>query len=232
MNQDRNENRDLRGGERLYRVIGEIDDRFVAEAITYRAKTKRSRPALRVLTAIAACLAIVLLIRLAPEILLRGDVKGPTPDVNAAVWAPTEGYDANASLLSTLASLSTDENRTVRATAPKDDGKVRIVWEERKTGNRYEIVLDRAAQYEIDRLATLIEQSRPAASLGADADPAPFSVWISTGSGTAVSPYLAYTDGNVFYGSYADYAPEYLPAESFAAYLEELLSAESPAPTE
>ena len=202
----------------LYRAIGEIDDTFVAEALSYRApKRKRFSELVPILSAVAAILLVcALAFRLFPGL------KKPQHDDPAVLWSATDGYENNASLMACLAEVR--ESATHSYVAPRtDNGVATIVFREEATGIYYSVPLTDATSSELSRLSRLIKNERPATSLSSDSDAPPFSVWILTGDGIAISPYLPYGNGTVFYGLPEDYAPEHLPSESFAAFIEALI---------
>lgn len=212
--------------EGLYRALGSIDDCFVAEAIGYRReqrKKARTLPRPRVIaTAVAALLVLTVAVGLFSRHLLPDAGGDPPPSGDASVlWSATAGFDENAALLTCLSESRTQvlgqtEKPTLRG------GEISIIWRDEESGTYYSVTLDGLSTGKRERLEQLLED--PAASLVMQGEsPAPFSLWITSGDGTAVSPYLAASSGNVSYGVPSDYVPEQLPSEALAEFLTDLI---------
>lgn len=206
----------------IYRAIGDIDDRFVDEALSYRAPKARQRSfRIGTLTAVAAAILLCAIVfSLLPDPNM-GDAPGGEQPGTSVSWSVSESYTANASLLSCLGELSATVPSS--KTAPVLDGTVKIIWKDEATGTYYEVALTEATQGELSRLSTLMKRDASAASVSAGSEAPPYSVWIATSDGYAISPYLPFRDGTVFLGAPDDYAPEILPTESFASFIEALL---------
>lgn len=204
----------------LFRTIGEIDDSIVSEAIAYRAPKRKHRTGMiSILSTVAAIfLVCILAFRLFPDV----TEPGTNPSTPTVLWSITDGYESNTSLITCLAELKSTSEASY--TAPRaDTGDAMVVFREEATGIYYSVPLTEATTSELSRLTEHIKTSKPAVSLPSDSDAPPFSVWILTGNGIAISPYLPYESGTVFYGLPEEYAPEHLPSESFAAFLESLI---------
>lgn len=211
--------------EKLYAAIGQIDDRFVSEAIAYRAKRTKSvrvHPALGITTAVAALLVLTVAIGLfAGRLLREAVIHIPSGNDTPVLWSAAEGYDANTALLTCL---SESKTKTIGYTeAPAlDDGKISIIWRDESDGTYYSVTLEALSASQERQLEALLKGTA-ATAVSRAGDPAPFSLWVSTGDGTAVSPYLSASSGNVSYGTPAEYAPEQLPSEALAEFLKELI---------
>lgn len=204
----------------LFRAIGEIDDSIVSEAIAYRAPKRKHRAELiSILSAVAAIFLIcILAFRIFPNV----TDPGTNPSSPTVLWSITDGYESNTSLIACLAELRSTSEASY--TAPRTDtGDAMVVFREEATGIYYSVQLTDATSRELSKLTRMLRDNSPATSIAADSEAPPFSVWILTGNGIAFSPYLPYESGTVFFGLPADYAPEHLPSESFAAYLESLI---------
>ncbi len=199
---------------RLLRVIGQIDDRFVNEAMTWRGISSQRKTPWRLL-AIAATFAVVLSVFAASLIigLLQNDPPAELPPVTDELPAtPTEQLDA---LL-----LSCTQSTAFERIAPTDvdffDGTLRIAVSPRSTG---EIFLSRPLTS-----AEAATAKKALTSTGPRTDPsAPdgeLRVWILLGDGSVASPCLAPSAGNLAPAELFAYSSEYLPSNDFLKLLE------------
>ena len=216
----------------LYRAIGDIDDRFIAEAADYR-RAKQNRPAIyRRIAAVAAALLIV------SAALLRipqknpqgndggGDSETRPPIINLGYeWTATASYRENTAFLTAIGNLTA--TLPASATVPSlHDGLTKIIWTD-DSGAYYTLVLEEITERQKKEILSMLETKAPEKAITTAEDAPPCSVWIALGDGTALSPYLPYTAGTISYGTPSDYAPEYLPAEDLMRLLCALIDAES-----
>lgn len=226
--------------EDLYRSIGEIDDRLVSEALDYEPKRRvLPRPFLPIVSTVAAALIVaVLALRLLPFIDLGvGDspidsgeppVSTGTPQLpnetekdEIPLWSVAKDHRENLAFLSALDGLT--ESATPLTEAPSlKDGEAKLILRDDRDGTYYEILLEDAFDHSSEQLLELLADD-PALSVPHGCTPPPFSVWITLGDGVAISPYLTYGSGNLFYGTLDDYVPEHLPSEDLAAFLTDLI---------
>jgi hypothetical protein len=216
----------------LYRAIGDIDDRFIAEAAEYR-RAKTNIPAFyRRAIAVAAALLVVCtaLLRILPKHPPSGDSNDDGDTLPPLIslgyeWTATADYRENTAFLTAIGNLTSTLPATT--TAPSlYDGQTKIIWMD-SGGAYYTLVLEEITAQQKKRMLSMLETISPAKAITAVEDSPPCSVWIALGDGTAVSPYLPYTAGTISYGVLADYAPEYLPAEDLMRLLCTLIEAES-----
>lgn len=217
----------------LYSIIGQIDDRFVSEAIEYTAKRKKPARILSLLPMAATLVAALLVVTVAIGVFTgpimqngNGSPSNGGAETNAdgngeVFWATAEGYDANTALLSCLAQSRTAASASETAPAITD-GKFKIVWRDETDGVYYTVTVDFLSSKKRAELYALIDRAA-AAKVEPNSDSPPFSLWIVTGDGYALSPYLPKSAGTVSCGVLGDYAPEQLPSEAFAAFLAELI---------
>lgn len=206
---------------KIYRAVGEIDDRFVSEALFYTPKRVRLKSLLPVLSSVAASLLLLTItIRLLPSILQSPNA--PDAPADDLLWSVTEDYSANASLIACLSECSSAVAASDTPPSLQNDTFM-ILWKDLKTGMYYTVTLDRASVSEIDRLVEYLEAAEKATEVDASDESAPYLLWVSSGKGCATSPFLSDSSGNIFYGTPSDYSPEHLPSESFAAFLESLI---------
>lgn len=213
--------------EALFRAIGDIDDKLVSEALDYKPKRRRIPPFVSVMSTVAAALLVLLLVvSLLPGLLdgsgdAPADTGGSEPP-SAPVWTVAEGHTENLALLSCLDDVK--ERAESGTKAPTlTDGHARIIFRDERDGIYYEVPLGGASNAELERLVALLRSPDKEAPVPAGSESPPFSLWVTLGDGVAVSPYLDYGSGNLFYGTLDSYVPEYLPSESLAAFLCELL---------
>ena len=216
----------------LFRAIGDIDDRFITEAAEYR-RAKPNLPAIyRRVIAVAAALLVVCaaLLRIPQKNPPSGDsnTDGDThpPLINLGYeWTATASYRENTAFLTAIGNLTSTLPATTTA-PPLYDGQAKIIWMD-AGGAYYTLVLEEITEQQKKRILSMLETTAPEKAITTSEDAPPCSVWIALGDGTAVSPYLPYTAGTISYGTLADYAPEYLPAEDLMRLLCALIEAES-----
>ena len=197
----------------LFRAIGGIDDRFLQEALCYRA-LRRSTVS-RVMT-LAACLSLVLALSVGAFLLTnRRDSVGPD-DAPPAAEVPAGAA---------LDRLLLDQRDTVSHTtlsSPEEldlfSGQARVVWQ---YADSSEICVSRALTER--EVATLRAHLGNGTSVG-DASPSlSCSVWIALGDGTVVTPYLKSSAGNTGTELF-DYNAEILPTQGFISCISEILA--------
>ena len=220
-----NERNDMRREEALFRAVGKIDDRFVSEAMEYRAPRKKAKvlPWVTSLSSVAAAIlafAITLPLLMNPKAPSEEDP--PLSDISTAVlWSVAEAHTSNRALLLCLSELKA-ETKPLEEPPALTVGEAQIIWKDESDGTYYAVSLKGVSKQRRLELLELLEKA-PAAKVDAESETPPYSLWIDLGDGTAYSPYLPATSGTAFYGAPADYAPEQLPAEALAAFLEALL---------
>ncbi len=204
--------------ELLLDTIGDIDDRFLTEAMawcsTAAAAQPRRRP-IRVLL-IAATVAVALMLSLVGAVVLflrRGETPPPQPDTPPVL--------DEVQTLNGLLQDCTESTSFVKRTAEEInffDGTVRLTLQELSTGTLY--VSRPLTSSEQSVLVREMTAQKERATTGADAS---YLVWITLGNGDVLSPYLAHTAGNVGAANLFAYKAEYIPTQAFNQLLEGLI---------
>lgn len=189
--------------EYLLREIGEIDDRLLDEAITY----KPSRARKYRLELIAACLALVFFLAIALPLMRNmldlSDGEKDVPDVATLdnVLSEGLGYATNMTSFEGLAYFGTP----------------RLVWQDSDSGEIFVCYLTNG------ELARLEKEMGKGKDCGAQSPEVACKVWVLDGKGTVRSPYLKNSSGNegcvVF-----EYDAEIIPTEGFVECVSEILS--------
>lgn len=202
--------------EYLLGELGGIDDRFLCEAMEWKAsgKSTASRRPIRVLL-IAATLAMALVISLVGTVamlLRRGEAPSPNdPPV----------LDEVQSFNRLLFACTESESFTQNTIEEIDffDGAVRLTVQDRATGALY--VSRPLTSGEQASLSRDLSAQKQRATAEASAE---YLVWITLGNGDVLSPYLAHSAGNVGAATLFDYEAEYVPTQEFNDLLGALLS--------
>lgn len=211
----------LKKAEYLLDEIGEIDDKLLAEAVSYRPARRAPRFVL-----IAACIALSVIFTVSSVIMLQRvssglmgifDNNNHEPHANA----PTEKPPANSNPLSLDAVLTDarDKGHTILSTEseiPYRDGNAYIVWQYVGEKEYYASVLT-------DAELTAIEKNLGSGEeVGQTSPELECMVWIVTGDGAVISPYLKDTYGNMGISVF-DYCAEIYPTQDFINYISAIL---------
>lgn len=201
--------------EFLFEEIGSVDDRLLAEAMSYRAERYRW---VRPLSAVAAILVAALIGSSALfggfRSLLQGVGGNQAEDgVNEAVNNRLDTFfqDLRTNTSDSLALFSTP------SVSFFDDAH--LVWQYENDPLYYR---SRALEAtEVEKLLSLIEKGDP---VGADAPALTCRVWLVTGDGDVYSPYLPTTPGNRGAALLFDYEAELLPSEALLSCISDILN--------
>ena len=181
--------------EKLYDAIGLIRDDFIADAESYT--PKKSYFPKKLMTALAACFAVVLCLNIFVDVFQK----------NASDEAP-ENEDI--SLYSIL------EDAKCEAVTDVDIFKEeKLVWY--KDGVYCEKTLD---PIQHRKLMSYMEKGFKKTEGDADGE---YLVFICDGEGHVVSPYLEMSGGNV-YADFFSYRAEVVPSEEFTNYVQRILA--------
>ncbi len=196
----------------LFRAIGEIDDRLLHETTLYRPK----KPVLSRALLIAACLTFSLMLSVGAFLITMQTKK----DEAVGTHAPSDGGVS----VDTLDTILLEESDAQAPSASGDaidffGGEAYLVWQRTDTG---EIYVSRAlTSYEVEALRSEI----PNGTQIKETDSEPLCrVWILLGDGTAVSPHLKPSDGNVGVGELFDYHAELIPSNAFSSKISDILN--------
>lgn len=210
--------------EYLFSEIGMIEDNLVHEAMTYL-PARRRRPALLV----AASLVLMLTVALSAFAIasIRNDDANANGDIvddgndmlpdkdSEGQWAPD-----TSSLDSLLVSSRDNASYTTLSVGEQPeyrDGKTYLVWQYEDSD---ELCVSRAlTSFEISSLSGSIGKG---AEVGEQSPSLSCKVWILTGDGAVISPYLKQSSGNVGVTVF-DYDPEIIPNDAFVSCVSDIL---------
>lgn len=218
--------------ERLFDEIGLIDDRFVFEASTpYVSRARRTLWRRVLVAAVSVTLTVCIAVGLFAVGMMNAG-KGNAPE-NDMPMGDTVGdgmlednADGSETALTLSARLDRMKDDTAGLTVSKVDIKLfstspKIIW-------KYSDEADyRACTISEAQARTLVEKlskNRGSRVSGEKPDGELEGLWISTGDGRVISPYLELTAGNTGYGELFEYEPEYEPSEDFSEYLCDTIS--------
>lgn len=202
-------------GRRLYEEIGGVDERYLQQAATYRAR--RNAPAWRALL-IAAALTLIgalLLCTIAASVTIGvlvgilGEGEEPTPP------APMEQME-----LAMQEAQQTRYPRSADEVEPMLFHQPMLIFSEQGSDVYYTVSLSTS---ECEQLISLMQSKNRTEFTEQSAQPK-YQIWLSFGDGVVVSPYLKNTAGNAGHGAVFDYDPELELgddlAERIALYIE------------
>lgn len=203
-----------RAAEYLFDEIGGIDDSYIAAAQSARRSGGVTfRRAISIAAAVAAVFMIAVLAM--PALVTRNFDKVQSDDaVNAETSVNNSESKPDTQLNAPLEQLlaATGDTFSVIGEANLFDGRAKLIWQDRQSGKRYEILLTRSQLAQIDKL---IKHGRRTENIESE-----MLIWVCYGDGRVVSPCLEYSDGNVGYGSLFDYLPEVVPTEELINYID------------
>lgn len=203
-----------RAAEYLFDEIGGIDDSYIAAAQSARRSGGVTfRRAISIAAAVAAVFMIAVLAM--PALVTRNFDKVQSDDaVNAETSVNNSESKPDTQLNAPLEQLlaATGDTFSVIGEANLFDGRAKLIWQDRQSGTRYEILLSRGELAQIDKL---IKHGRRTENIESE-----MLIWVCYGDGRVVSPCLEYSDGNVGYGSLFDYLPEVVPTEELINYID------------
>lgn len=211
--------------ERLFDEIGLIDDRFITEAASPYAPKKSS--ALRKFFVAAVSLTLVICIGVGIFAVGKlgqnksGDASAPEAGNSDNILA--DGATEITTLSGRLDSLRAD-TEGLKVSAEEIQlfgGAPSVIW---KYSDEETYRVSAISQSEAERLEYLLEKDKGQRVDGEAVTNKLDGVWIATGNGYVISPYLEQTDGNTGYGQIFEYSPEYEPSEEFSEYLCDIIS--------
>lgn len=208
-------NNEQERAQRLFRALGEIDDRLISEAITaQKVPPKRRRSRHTVLTAAASILLAVSLGALGGKALQKVRKKLAQSPSNSKV-------EATADLSELLLACTQSQAFTKQATlAVPADGLAYLLVGARD-GDRLWISrpLDQQEKATVSAELYAASQQNDFASPISD----PYLIWYTDGNGNVWSPCLTGNAGNVTFGCVYDYQSERAPSTAFCQLLSELI---------
>ena len=195
-------------GRRLYDEIGGVDERFLQEAATYRARRKAPTWRVALIAAVLALVGALLLGTLAMSVgvaILGGILHDA---LNQAPQAPEQNEEEPVSY--TIASMEQTLAQRQGYMQPTDaegielfDGSAQLIWTDSESGEYYRV---RLSDSELGNLLYLMQKNPK--DISVDSEQPAYRIWICFGDGTVVSPYLKANAGNAGHGQLFDYDPE------------------------
>lgn len=210
-------NEKLKKADALLDAVGEIDDVYLAEALTYRKRRSVSRRLAFVAAAIAMTVTVVLSVSIGLRLVSDSDLLPSAPDNENTA---DEGGKSN-SLESLMLSLPSKESFTYvenEADLPYTSGKAYVVWQYKGESGYY---LSDAMSY--SEFAYVKSQVGGGKDVGSDSPTLECKVWILLGDGRVVTPYLKGNRGNISNRVF-DYEAEITPGENLVDRISAILS--------
>lgn len=213
--------------ERLFDEIGLVDDRFITEAATpYR---REGRAWLRRLIVAATSVTLVVCVGVGVFVaaMLAGDnEKSDGLDMNEELFADdmANGSASAAATLSVRLYSLKDETAELaisRAEVELFDNVPKVVW---KYADEEEYRVRDITNAEAAELTRRLGADRGERVTDNGTAERLDGLWIATGDGIVISPYLEQTAGNVGFGELFEYEPEYEPSSEFSEYLCDVIS--------
>ena len=214
-----------KSAERLFDVIGMIDDSIIAECQEPRASTSRKADiSLRfrkyasvfvvlavVCASISTGLVIMKFTSKKEDSVINDDNKG-----NVGTTQDTEYKDRFDTVLENA--ISSSGTRTLSLEEiDLFNGEINLIWTDASTDGYYVMTLNESSEYVKEGLKK--GYSQLSADTG-ESENIGYTVWISYGNGEVVSPELKYSKGNIGYGELFEYSPEVLPSDAFVDMIE------------
>ena len=208
--------------EKLLDVIGDIDARFIAEAERPPEIRKKSLILPRkVMTLAAGVLAFVFVIFGVSLAFLNGGLgadMAPEADNIAS-----EDISGSITLSDVVMSVQNDTKSYTFVSAEEIrffDDRIKIIWcyEGSEVYRVVKVPLSKE-----DELMRGIEELKNSKKTNETND-LPCAIWICFEDGRVITPYLEYTEGNVWHGELFEYSPEIEPSSAFTELINELIS--------
>ena len=205
-----------KSAERLFEVIGMIDDSIIAEcqdpnvsAWQMKHASFRIGKVISVCASIAvicACLCTSLIIS---KLSNKKSDSAQNDDDRGTIGATEDIYEERFDTV--LKNAVSSSNTEILSLDEIDffDGEINLIWTDAKTDGYYVLTLNESEELVREGLKKGYSQ------LSADtsaSDRIGYTVWISYGNGEVVSPELKYSKGNIGYGELFEYSPEVLPS--------------------
>lgn len=192
-------------GRRLYDEIGGVNERYLQEAATYRARRKAPVWRAMLIAAVLALVGTLLIGTLAMSVgigLVGSWILDAMQPSSPDVPAEPEQY--------TIAKMeSVMQNKQYGLQAVPEEklhlfgSNAQLIWTDGASGEYYRVTL---SEQEFGNLLYLMQARQ--VEITEDSEQPSYKVWISFGDGTVVSPYLKTSQGNTGHGALFDYDPE------------------------
>ena len=190
-------------GRRLYEEIGGVNERYLQQAATYRAR--RKAPVWRTVL-IAASIALICAIVLGT--LAFGVAIGVVADWLLGVQVqPGDIEQPEIIELAQMEQALGEKQQSLSAVDADGlglfDGRAKLIWTDGDSGEYYQVSL---SQNECTRICNLIKANKQ--EVTEQSERPDYQIWISLGDGTVITPYLKAAAGNAGHGELFDYDPE------------------------
>ena len=210
-------NEKLKKADLLLDAVGEIDDVYLENALSYKRKRGVSSRILIIAATLAMSLTLIVCTVIGARLALKNDVIGSSPsDKNEA-----EVGERNDPLESLMVNLSNKEGFTrveSETELPYTDGNAYIVWQYEGESGYY--LSEALSVHEIDYLKTQIGRGE---EVGGSSPKLECKMWILLGDGRVVSPHLKVTTGNIS-STVFDYEAEITPTDGLVDRIAAILS--------
>ena len=210
----------------LLDAIGGIEDRFIFEAMD-PAPIRRTAPLFRRFALVGVSLALALCVGMTSLIASLMQKSGSSESPEQPSEQATPAPDLNVTTVTLTAALADLRDSTAHRTETADEldlhgGKGMIVWKYADEEFYRTVRLSYGDSY---ILSQKLKLGKDFTEVGEDFDANGIEgVWICTGDGTVVSPFLKLTNGNVGYGRLFTYEAELEPSGEFTELTIELIT--------
>lgn len=212
----------IKKAEYLLDEIGEIDDALLTEALSYRPARRAPRFML-----VAACIVLSIVFVISSAVMLQKVSSGlngifDNAQNNAPNNAPGDESPIDDGAPLTLDAVMSDvkggdfTKLSAESEIPYRDGDAYIVWQYAGESEYYVSSLTPAQLTELQKKLGYGEE------VGQTSPELECMVWIVTGNGAVISPYLKTAGGNVG-SSVFDYCAEIYPTQDFITYISAII---------
>ena len=210
-------NEKLKKADALLDAVGEIDDIYLAEALSYRKKRRVNSRVVVIAATLAMSLTLIVCASIGLRLVNGNDLNTNNPEMEDGA---DEGQMIDP-LDSLMLSLSNKESFTrveSESDLPYTGGKAYVVWQYEGENGYY--LSGELSYWELDSLKSQIGRGK---QVGGDSPTLECKVWILLGDGRVVSPYLKGHSGNISNAIF-DYEAEITPTESLVDRISAILS--------
>lgn len=213
-----NQEQKWRCAQRLFDEIGQIEDRYIAEAETPYVRARAHLSPRRWMIVAAS---LTLLVSVTAALLVGNLIGGEGMPKSEADLDGFEVMDQEIGTVTTLSTrleelrLETEDARTDKEELDLFDGTARVIWQYADEENYRTQALTKTQLTKLTAQLTKNEGTQVAENTAQTGT----RIWIAMGDGTVISPCLARSDGNVGYGTLFTYQPELEPSEGFSDLL-------------
>ena len=207
----------LKKADLLLDAVGEIDDAYLTEALSYKRKRNSGSRLLIIAATLAMSCTLIVCAVIGARLVSKNDMEPSAPNGENA----DDGGERADALESFMVNLSNKESFShveSETELPYTDGNAYIVWQYKGESGYY---LSEALSYrEIDYLKTQIGRGK---NVGESSPTLECKMWILLGDGRVVSPHLKVTAGNIS-NTVFDYEAEITPTDGLVDRIAAILS--------